>query len=329
MVDAHLHDRRRDAIRAVRALTRAGRAADALEWAGRALAAWPDDPDLLAECALALLEAQRPDDAVAMASRAVASAPDHARAHAALGEVHRLGTGRSQLAVEAFNRAIALDPANPEFFVGRAAAVLDLVGERPRPADRRRIAPFLRSAVADVEHALALHPQMALAHVVHAKALLIEGRPLAAREAAARALAIDPTSALAHRIHGVALEGLGDVRAASASLASAVRLDPRSDVPVAVVASMRPSGARFLAIAFGVAFVGFHAASAFGAGMGLVAPLAIVTLGLGGVSTVRRRRFRRRLDPAARASLAHLDRERAVVRLGGLPGLTTGRQRCP
>ncbi|HEV7709949.1 MAG TPA: tetratricopeptide repeat protein [Asanoa sp.] len=90
-----------------------------------------------------LLNGEHQDVATDLLHRAIALQPDHARAHAVLGELHRLA-GAFDLAVEALDRSVALDP-DDAYAIGTRGQVC-LATER------------YDDAIADLERAAALQP---------------------------------------------------------------------------------------------------------------------------------------------------------------------------
>jgi protein O-GlcNAc transferase len=123
-----------------------------------------------------------------------------------------LGSGRPDAALEAFDRAVAVNPAFAPAYVNRGAALLDL----------QRFEDALRS----FEHAILLDPASAESHVHHGNALSELGRHESALDSYERAIALKPGFAEAYYNRGDAFDELNRPAEALESFAHALRLKP-------------------------------------------------------------------------------------------------------
>jgi tetratricopeptide (TPR) repeat protein len=174
-------------------------------------------------------------------------------------------------AVRAFDAAIAADPANPEprlmlgeLFLDKydsteaagllaEALQLDAQWARTHLAEARRLQfDGGADAMARVERALELNPNLVAAHVLRATMLLSTGNREAAAEGARLALAINPRSPQALAL-AAAVQYLDDDRTAyAATVAAARQLNPRSAVLLVTVAEQAAQN-RLYAEAVGLA----------------------------------------------------------------------------
>jgi tetratricopeptide (TPR) repeat protein len=120
--------------------------------------------------------------------------------------------GETSAAIDAWNRALALDPADPKALTNLAALLL-------RNGDLAGAAARLRSAVA-------ADPDFVDARNNLGIALLQAGKPAEAAAEFRKALAIDPESAKAHANLGSALVASGDFAGAKAAWRHALALEP-------------------------------------------------------------------------------------------------------
>jgi tetratricopeptide (TPR) repeat protein len=159
-----------------------GRLDDAERTLRDALAATPDDPDLLGALGWVLYTADRPAEGLAAAEAALGRAPQH-------GDFHRLRAAllselnRHAEAVQASSTAVSLAPQDPA--TARAhARVLSRAGRLREAADAAR-------------HAVALAPESAAAHFTLADISDDLGDRRTARRAYEEALRLDPQNAVA------------------------------------------------------------------------------------------------------------------------------------
>ena len=198
-------------------------------------------------CSLSLLRAQQgsQEDAVAMLRRASVVAGDEAESHLLVGDLFAR-IGRSELSVEQYGRAVALDPAhsgaqhhlaNALHRLGQIdAAILayrETIALDPNNAAAHhnlglalhRMGKF-SEAIAHFRQALAIMPELAQAHASLGNAHRAMGEPDAAINHYRRALAIAPRSPEVHSNLGAVLHEIGDEDAAIASYQSALVIAP-------------------------------------------------------------------------------------------------------
>ena len=163
---------------------------------------------------------------------------------------HSLGAlGRSDEALEAYDRAVGIDPADAAAHAGRgdALAALDRFAEALEAYDRAAdldpgFAPFhllrgdalaaldrFAEALEAYDAAVGIDPADAAAHVGRGDALAALGRGGEALEAYDRAAGIDPLYAEAHAGRGGALAALGRDDEAQAAHETASRLSSSTD----------------------------------------------------------------------------------------------------
>ncbi len=159
-------------------------AAEAIRLLEAALAVARDDPHVLAQVGFIFgYLGHRRDAAVAMVSRAVDLYPNASCTRATAGWVH-IYQDDPATAMAHFEEALRVDPVDPEaggWLAGLSAAQL-MLGHHD-------------SAVRWGERAIAASPEVLTAHLAHAAALGIAGRPAAA--AVAELLGLDPRFNLA------------------------------------------------------------------------------------------------------------------------------------
>lgn len=196
------------------ALRQAGRHAEALALAQRAVATDGRDAGLHVLIGQALAETGQPEGALANLDRAVAMAPGHAEAHyeRALVLHHLL---RDPEALAAIELAVALRPDLLGLHAKRAEILRDL----GRPAE----------ALASIEHVLAKTPNDADAHANRGVLLDECDRPAEALTCYERALALRPDTPAALAGRGQLRMDAGNLGAARHDLEAAVRLAPGSD----------------------------------------------------------------------------------------------------
>jgi Flp pilus assembly protein TadD len=194
-----------------RALLDLGRGREAEEQFRTALAATPDDPDLLAHLAQALLQQDRYQEAHDVSRAAVGAAPGNVMAYsilsASLAELDRLPEAR-----EAVRRALALAPHFAGLHVQEARVLLT----QKLPAE----------ALASVARARALHPEDSDAAAVQAAALYDLQRFREADAAVAEALRLNPEDVVAHRVQGLLALRRGGGAPAVQAHRTALRLSP-------------------------------------------------------------------------------------------------------
>ncbi len=194
-----------------RFLHREGRLAEAGERYERHLAQRPRDIEAL--LGSGVLATQRGDfaGAVRWLEIAVSIDPGRAAAHCYLGlALHRLG--RSEEALDSFDRALSLQPDLPEAHLNRGVALQTL----ERHAD----------ALASYEQALRAKPAYAKAHNNRGNALRSLGRHAEALACYATALTLIPSYAEAHYNRGTVLAALGRWEEARQAYEGAIALQP-------------------------------------------------------------------------------------------------------
>ncbi len=134
-------------------------------------------------------------------------------------------TGRLAEAMDAFRRAIALDPRAPDGHINLGLAL--------------RIQGRLEESVASLRTALAIDPQDAIAANNLGLALQALGRFDEARRCFESALAASPRTADVHVNLGIVLTQLGAFGPAHAALSRALELQPRSVAALSSLGSLR------------------------------------------------------------------------------------------
>lgn len=155
-------------------------------------------------------EASRTQSDSAVSATNVSEAQDHA----ARGQV-LIKSGKSEEALEEFNRAVELDPYNAQALYGRALIY--------QAANQHEF------AIADFTSASGLNPQKPEPLLGRAVSYLAVGK---LKEAAAdldEASEFDPNNAQIWTTRGLAYERLGDRTKAAASYSRAVALRPRDE----------------------------------------------------------------------------------------------------
>jgi Tfp pilus assembly protein PilF len=182
----------------------------------RSLGLAPDDPQPANNLGLLLIGQQRWPEAVALLADTTRRAPGDGPAWLNLGLAQR-GAGDRGAAVQALERALALDPGNREGLAARAASYLAVV--RFEQGD-------IGGAAASAAQALAWRPDDLEAWVYQGLAQQLQGNHAGARDSFQRALALDPARAELHNNLGTALVSLGDLEGAAAAFRQALTLRP-------------------------------------------------------------------------------------------------------
>ena len=198
-----------------RALTdhRAGRLPEAEAGYRAALAADPDDSEILRLLAILKTQQGRYEEALALVSRALTGNPQLAKAHVTRGTIlHALGRHQESLASYDAALAIAPDLYDAHYNRGIALQALDRETE----------------AIASYDSALALIPDLAEALINRGNALQALGRHEEAIAGYDKALAVRPTSLEALNNRGTALQALGRYEQAIASYDELLRISPDS-----------------------------------------------------------------------------------------------------
>jgi len=158
-------------------LYRTGRAAEAIELLGRAVAALPAEGEYHHRLGIVLAAMGRSDEAIVAYRNAIALAPRSAEAHCNLGTTLGMN-GLHEQAITSFNTALSINPGMAEAMVGLGFAL--------NAANRRD------EAIAAYRRALALRPSYAEAAYSLAGVLRASGRIREAADAYEAALAARP-----------------------------------------------------------------------------------------------------------------------------------------
>lgn len=190
---------------------RAGRFAEGVEFARRALTLEPSRASLHILLGRALLELGEPQGALASLDRAVGCEPDSSDAHGVRGDV-LAQLGLLPDAADSYRRAIDLDPDGVANWcsLGACQLQLGLCGE----------------ALESFERALAFAPDNVVALVCQGDALRALERPAQAIASYERALAVIPAELAALQGRAAALNMLGRPWDALASLDAALAIEP-------------------------------------------------------------------------------------------------------
>lgn len=140
---------------------------------------------------------------------------------AGMGRFWSLSAAGLLQAQQSFADAVARDPDYAAAHVWLAMAALN---RHAFAFDRAEAA--IRLARQHVAHALALEPQMALAHAAHCAVLTWSGQIEQAVAAGERAVALDPNLADGHALLALALAGAGRLEQALAEIELALQLNP-------------------------------------------------------------------------------------------------------
>jgi len=190
----------------------AGRLGEAAAAYEQALAAKPDDAEVLSALGAVLIDLGRPEDATARLRQAIAARPEYAEAHFNLGLIAE-GRGRLDDARGHYEKALAINPKWAD-----ALNNLGNVCKRQGDADE---------AVACYRKALKAEPRQAMLHFNIGVTLLESGRADEAVAAFRKVLAIEPRHDEALSSLGAALIGQGKLEEAVAALGRAVDINPR------------------------------------------------------------------------------------------------------
>jgi serine/threonine protein kinase len=160
------------------------------------------------------------------ARTAAASSEDEVEAQVRLGHqfYHRSSTEGWRRAVEAYEKALAMDPRHAPAWAGLA---LPLYYSAEAEGDAAAVAAVRARAVEAAERAVALGPDLAEAYAVRGALRTVNQHDWAgARADLERALALDPGDAPTHRRLGLLLADQGDLPGAIAALRAALARDP-------------------------------------------------------------------------------------------------------
>ncbi len=166
-------------------------------------------------CGVGQVYHRRGDEAAALDAfdRAVRVNPGGPDAHVGRGEA-LLGLGRFRDALNSYHEALRLDPGHARAYGYRAAAFERVVNDD--------------AALADYDAAIRLDPGAATARRMRAALLSRVGRNTQAVPDLDAAIGIDPKNASAYKDRGGVYNRLGDHARAIRDLDEAIRLDPRN-----------------------------------------------------------------------------------------------------
>ena len=202
----------------------------------------PDGNDIAAE-ARAMRAARNWAAAIAQYHRAIERQPRNAALLSDLGDCYRQ-SGDMGRAIQAFERAIALDPDNADAYRGAADAALAQAAKPGIPskvvADLKKFAAMYLVALAQrqsdhgiagdpeasLREAVALDGKSATAYAALGEFLEARGRSGEAEKALRRAIALDPKLISAHLTLGNALLSLGRNEEMEAAYRRALAIDP-------------------------------------------------------------------------------------------------------
>lgn len=209
---------------------------EAMEVARQGLAADAHDAELLAALATAQAELRDILGAIDTSKRLIALRPDDDRGHVLFAHAQSL-FGRDAIAVESYERALAIDSTNA---MTHARLVEALLRQAPEGRMRRSLANrLIGRAETHASEALKLAPGSPVSHLVMAKVMLARHDHAAAQAHTENALRIRPDHHVGHQLLGIVAESRGDVGAAGDHYVNAARLNPRSTTSTALLRRMR------------------------------------------------------------------------------------------
>ncbi|MEL7155767.1 MAG: tetratricopeptide repeat protein, partial [Actinomycetota bacterium] len=210
-----------DQLARIQSLLDLGRPEEAAQVAAEALTTDPDNAELLAARAEALVEFD-PKSALEPAQRAVTLAPDQPLIMRSLLRV-QWRAGKLQPALETADRLRTMAPEMPEAHAWRSGVLVSQIAASNRRVPKKR---DLAEAKASAERAIEVAPWWPSAHVMLGRVLLIDGRADDATAAAGTALQLDPNSAMAHELMGDIHQMQGNIREAGDHYVSAGKASP-------------------------------------------------------------------------------------------------------
>jgi protein O-GlcNAc transferase len=203
----------------------------------------PPAGDDIASEARALRDAGNWPAAIAQYHRAIERQPQSAVLFFELGECYRQ-SGDMGRAIQAFERAVTLDPNRGEAYRSAADAALAQAAKPGVPskaaADLKKFAAMYLVALArrqsqhgvpgdpdaNLHEAIALDPKGATSYAALGEFLDARGRYSEAEKALRRAVALDPKLAVAHVTLGNTLQSLGRYQEMEAAYRRALAIDP-------------------------------------------------------------------------------------------------------
>lgn len=213
-----------------------GRHEEAAAAAAEALVLDPDNPDLLAAQAAALVGVD-PKRALAPAERAVSMAPDSPEVLRVLIQV-QISLDRPDDALASIERLQAMVPHWPEPNTWRAVVLIRKIGKSKRAVpDRKLVAEARAAATKGVQAA----PNWPNAHTVLGWTHLVVDEIGPAKAAATRALQLDPNWADGHELMGDIHRFEGNVREAADAYVRAGKANPEDGASERLREFQRPA----------------------------------------------------------------------------------------
>lgn len=260
-----------------------------------ALAADPDDVQLLRLLALAQSDGGAGSTSIDTARRAIALQPEDPRGYRVLGSI-LYDARRYEESVEQFRHGLALAPQDASLHAGIVEPLL----KTARRVGRRPNRPLLDEATRHADEVLRVSPSWPEGHLLLAKIAAMRRDTEGIRAHSRQALERDPNNALGRQLLGLAAELDGDVTTAASHYVEAGRTDPQAGNSMALLRRLKvasPLGAIAGLVVLRVMIgVGGAVAGALGALVLVVSAIVVYVL-------VQRRRTRARLTDEARQVL--------------------------
>ena len=185
---------------------------EALKECDRGLAVIPNDPMLLAFKAEIYILLDRGEEARVTVEKLVKEHPESSEGYEKLGFYHRIVTGDSKKAREAFEKSIQRDRFNDEAI----AKLADLLREQG----------YIAEALKLIERALTIAPWNAMHHYIYGRLLVDILRIDEAREQFKKSLELDPSFSRAYLGEGIVLLKEGKTGEALKELSKANLFEP-------------------------------------------------------------------------------------------------------
>ncbi len=195
-----------------------GQTVDAAEAFRRAYELSPDHAETMSHLALAYIDAKDWPQAVALLEKATTTDASRANLWLQLGKA-RLGVGRSDDAITAFETAIRLDPANSEGWAANAALQL---------AEHYYATRQYSSTLQRADQVIALGGDTVTARIFQGLARQYLGDLSGAKESLEEARRLDPTRAGTHNSLGSVYYKLGMLDEATAAFEQSLAIRPDS-----------------------------------------------------------------------------------------------------
>ncbi len=188
-----------------------GRLEEAATVGFEALRLKPDEVPALIAVGSCLLDLGRFNDAGPVFTRAVRLAGQNAGVHEGLALALQ-GVGKDGQAVQELQIALRLDPKSESIGLRLGAALLEVQDFQGAESSARAV--------------LSSRAQSGKAHALLARALMDQGRGLAALEHSEAALAAAPSDAPTLVVHGSILQNLGQIEEAEFTFRKAIEIEP-------------------------------------------------------------------------------------------------------